>query len=58
MTHAAMTDEARQQAGIEFTLLRLSVGIEHVADLIVDISTGLECAQKAAVSAIKIARYA
>jgi len=58
MTHAAMSDEARQQAGIEFTLLRLSVGIEHVADLIVDLSTGLECAQKTAVNATKIARYA
>jgi cystathionine gamma-synthase len=58
MTHAAMTEEARRAAGIELTLLRLSVGIEHVADLIVDISGGLECARKILEPSIIMARYA
>ena len=50
MTHAAMTVEAQQEAGIEHSLLRLSVGIEHVADLIDDISTALACARTAGLS--------
>jgi cystathionine gamma-synthase len=33
MTHAAMAPEARRAAGISDTLLRLSVGIEDIADL-------------------------
>jgi cystathionine gamma-synthase len=33
MTHAAMAPEARRAAGISDTLLRLSVGIEGIADL-------------------------
>ncbi|MGN6789397.1 MAG: cystathionine gamma-synthase [Rhodanobacteraceae bacterium] len=33
MTHAAMASEARRAAGISDTLLRLSVGIEDIADL-------------------------
>lgn len=33
MTHAAMTPEARQKAGISDTLLRLSVGLEDYVDL-------------------------
>jgi cystathionine gamma-synthase len=33
MTHAAMAPEARRTAGISDTLLRLSVGIEDIADL-------------------------
>jgi cystathionine gamma-synthase len=41
MTHAAMTEDAQREAGIEPGLLRLSVGIEHVADLITDVSTAL-----------------
>lgn len=48
MTHAAMTGDAQRDAGIESTLLRLSVGIEHVADLVVDISAGLERALRTA----------
>lgn len=58
MTHAAMTEVDRHNAGIEPTLLRLSVGIEHVTDLIVDVSDGLERAAKATRSAIKLTRYA
>ncbi|WP_371514887.1 PLP-dependent transferase [Brevundimonas denitrificans] len=42
MTHAAMTPEARQTAGITEGLLRLSVGLEHQDDLIADLSRALE----------------
>lgn len=42
MTHAAMSAEARTQAGIRDGLLRLSVGIEHVDDLIADIAAALD----------------
>ncbi|GAB1596536.1 cystathionine gamma-synthase [Lysobacter claricitrinus] len=41
MTHAAMSPEARRAAGIGDGLLRLSVGIEHVDDLLEDIDAGL-----------------
>ena len=41
MTHAAMTPEARAHAGIRDGLLRLSVGIEHVDDLIADLRAAL-----------------
>ena len=34
MTHASMAPEARRTAGIADTLLRLSVGIEDIADLL------------------------
>ncbi len=46
MTHAAVSEKARCDAGIKPTLLRLSIGIEHIADLVVDISAGLERVQK------------
>ncbi len=42
MTHAAMTAEARQAAGIGDGLLRLSVGIEHADDLVEDIAAALD----------------
>ena len=42
MTHAAMTDEARAVAGIGPGLIRLSVGIEHVDDLVDDLRAGLD----------------
>jgi len=41
MTHAAMTSAARAAAGISDGLLRLSVGIEALDDLLVDIEAGL-----------------
>ncbi|KLD69934.1 cystathionine gamma-synthase, partial [Xanthomonas hyacinthi DSM 19077] len=47
MTHAAMTAEARANAGIGDGLLRLSVGIESSADLIADLQAGLLRAQQA-----------
>lgn len=44
MTHASMTPEARQAAGIGEGLVRISVGIEPVADLIADLQRGLDAA--------------
>ena len=41
MTHAAMTPAARAAAGIADGLLRLSVGIEALDDLLIDIEAGL-----------------
>ena len=46
MTHAAMSAEARAEAGIGEGLLRLSVGIEAEADLLADLQAGLERAQQ------------
>ncbi|GGI80219.1 cystathionine gamma-synthase [Shewanella gelidii] len=47
MTHRAMEPEARAEAGIKETLLRLSVGIEDAADLLADIEAGLAAARVA-----------
>jgi cystathionine gamma-synthase len=47
MTHAAMSAEARAQAGISDGLLRLSVGIEHADDLVADLADALARAQAA-----------
>ncbi|WP_417474775.1 cystathionine gamma-synthase [Luteimonas mephitis] len=45
MTHAAMSPEARADAGISDGLLRLSVGIEALADLQADLAAALARAQ-------------
>jgi cystathionine gamma-synthase len=58
MTHAAMTVDAQREAGIETTLLRLSVGIEYMPDLISDISSALERTRKTADLLLKMAAYA
>ncbi|MCH8537416.1 MAG: cystathionine gamma-synthase [Alkalimonas sp.] len=42
MTHASMSAEAQQVAGIGPTLLRLSVGIEAIDDLLADLSTAFK----------------
>ena len=42
MTHAAMEPDARARAGIDESLLRLSVGIEARADLLADLRAGLD----------------
>ena len=42
MTHAAMSEDARELAGISPTLLRLSVGIEHPSDLLADLKLALD----------------
>ena len=41
MSHAAMTQEQRQAAGIPPTLIRLSVGIEDKEDLVEDLTNAL-----------------
>lgn len=42
MTHAAMAVDARERAGLVDGLLRLSVGIESIDDLIADLKTSLD----------------
>ena len=42
MTHAAMTPEQRATAGIGDGLVRLSVGLEHVEDLLADLAPALD----------------
>lgn len=42
MTHTSMDDAARATAGIEDSLLRLSVGIEHADDLVADLAAALD----------------
>ncbi|WP_339741800.1 PLP-dependent aspartate aminotransferase family protein, partial [uncultured Maricaulis sp.] len=41
MTHAAMTPQARAEAGISDSLVRLSIGLEAPADLIADLDAAL-----------------
>ncbi|SDY72226.1 cystathionine gamma-synthase [Lysobacter sp. yr284] len=56
MTHAAMSPEARAAAGIGDGLLRLSVGIEHVDDLIADLQAALDRASAAVATAARAKR--
>ncbi len=42
MTHAGLTPEARAQAGITDELIRFSVGIEDVEDILADLEQALE----------------
>jgi cystathionine gamma-synthase len=46
MTHAGMEESARLRAGIGAGLLRVSVGIEDPADLVADLTAGLERAAR------------
>jgi cystathionine gamma-synthase len=46
MTHAAMSVEDQEAAGISSRLLRLSVGIEHVDDLLADLAAGFEAVRR------------
>ena len=46
MTHEAMTDQARSEAGISDQMLRLSVGIEDERDLIADLEQALVAAAR------------
>ncbi len=47
MTHASMTEEIQQAAGIGAGLLRLSVGLEAADDLVADVRAALDRAAKA-----------
>lgn len=42
MTHAAMSAEAQQSAGITAGMLRLSLGVEETSDLVADVAAGLD----------------
>ena len=42
MTHYAMPDEAKKNAGISMGLLRLSVGVEAIEDLLFDLQQSLD----------------
>jgi cystathionine gamma-synthase len=46
MTHAAMSAEDQATAGITNRLLRLSVGIEHVDDLLADLANGFAAIER------------
>jgi cystathionine gamma-synthase len=46
MTHAAMPEADQKKAGISKRLLRLSVGIEHVDDLLNDLENGFEAVRR------------
>ena len=41
MTHASLSKEDREKAGIPDSLIRLSVGVEDVNDLIEDLEQAL-----------------
>jgi len=42
MTHASIPKEAREKVGVTDNLVRLSVGIEHVEDLLADLTQALD----------------
>src|SRR5262249_26558555 len=42
MSHASMGEELRHKAGITGDIIRLSVGIEHIDDLIADLQAALD----------------
>jgi Cystathionine beta-lyases/cystathionine gamma-synthases len=41
MTHVSMPADVREQMGITGDLIRISVGIEDIADLTADLESGL-----------------
>ena len=47
MTHASIPKEVREQTGVTDGLIRLSVGIEDISDLIADLDQALNQAQQA-----------
>ena len=42
MTHAAIPKEEREKTGVVDSLIRLSVGVEHIDDLINDLDNALK----------------
>ena len=44
-THAKLSEEERMKVGITPELIRVSVGLEHITDLIIDIEQALKAAQ-------------
>jgi len=47
MTHASIPAAERQAAGMADGLVRLSVGVEHLDDLLADVERGLVAAAQA-----------
>ena len=45
MTHAGIDDEHKQEMGITENLIRLSIGVEFVGDIIRDITEALDNSQ-------------
>jgi len=56
MTHAAMSPEDQATAGISSKLLRLSVGIEEVGDLLADLQAALQAADRFGGKVIQVAQ--
>jgi cystathionine gamma-lyase len=52
MTHAAMPLDVQREVGITEDLIRISVGLEHVDDLIADLDQALASAQQAGASGV------
>ena len=50
MSHASMNPELREEAGINDRIIRLSVGIEDVDDLIEDLDQALSFEKKVVVA--------
>ena len=46
MTHASIPQEIREKVGITDNLIRLSIGIEHIDDLLADLSQAIEASSK------------
>jgi methionine-gamma-lyase len=46
MTHSPYTAEERQMAGISDGLIRISVGLEHVEDIVADLAQALDLMQQ------------
>lgn len=46
MTHASIPEDQRKQLGIWDNLIRLSIGLEDVQDLLDDLETALQASQK------------
>jgi cystathionine gamma-synthase len=58
MTHAAIAADALHDAGIGATLLRMSVGIEYLPDLVSDVSHALDRLRKISEMPLNVACYA
>lgn len=56
MTHASMDSGARRAAGIDDSLVRLSVGIEHPDDLARDIAQALDAVSAGAAPRVRVGR--
>lgn len=46
MTHASVPEDQRKQLGIWDNLIRLSIGLEDVQDLVDDLENALQASQK------------